>query len=59
GPQVRVLSKLGNIIVAAQQGNIIGTAFHPELTDDTRIHKLLISMVIKAYAPRQWAHTKT
>jgi len=51
GPQVRVLSKLGNIAVAAQQGHIIGTAFHPELTDDTRIHKLLISMTVKAYAP--------
>ncbi|MEM1556881.1 MAG: pyridoxal 5'-phosphate synthase glutaminase subunit PdxT [Candidatus Bathyarchaeia archaeon] len=50
GPKVRVLSKLGNIIVAAQQGNIIGTAFHPELTDDTRIHKLLISMTMKTYA---------
>ncbi|MEM3745019.1 MAG: pyridoxal 5'-phosphate synthase glutaminase subunit PdxT [Candidatus Bathyarchaeia archaeon] len=53
GPKVRVLSKLGNIIVAAQQGNIIGTAFHPELTDDTRIHKLLISMIIKACTPNQ------
>jgi len=45
GPQVKVLSKLGDVIVAVQQGNIIGTAFHPELTEDARIHQLLIKMV--------------
>ncbi|MEM3798330.1 MAG: pyridoxal 5'-phosphate synthase glutaminase subunit PdxT [Candidatus Bathyarchaeia archaeon] len=48
GPQVKVLSKLGNIVVAAQQGNIIGTTFHPELTEDTRIHQLLISLTMNA-----------
>jgi 5'-phosphate synthase pdxT subunit len=46
GPQVKVIAKLDNIIVAAQQNNIIGTAFHPELTDDTRIHQLLINMIM-------------
>lgn len=48
GSQVKVLSELGNVIVAVQQGSMIGTAFHPELTDDTRIHQLLINMVIDA-----------
>ena len=52
GSQVKVLSKLGNVIVAVQQGNMIGTAFHPELTDDTRIHQLLINMVIDACSPQ-------
>jgi 5'-phosphate synthase pdxT subunit len=46
GPQVKAIAKLDNIIVAAQQNNIIGTAFHPELTDDTRIHQLLINMIM-------------
>jgi 5'-phosphate synthase pdxT subunit len=52
GSQVKVLSKLGNVIVAVQQGNMIGTAFHPELTEDTRIHQLLINMVIEAGTPQ-------
>jgi 5'-phosphate synthase pdxT subunit len=52
GSQVKVLSKLGNVIVAVQQGNMIGTAFHPELTEDTRIHQLLINMVIEACPPQ-------
>lgn len=46
GPGVKVLSKLGNVVVAAQQDNMVGAAFHPELTEDTRIHQLLINMVI-------------
>lgn len=28
-----------NIIVAVKQGNILATAFHPELTNDLRWHK--------------------
>jgi len=52
GSQVKVLSTLGNVIVAVQQGNMIGTAFHPELTEDTRIHQLLINMVIDACPPQ-------
>jgi 5'-phosphate synthase pdxT subunit len=32
------------IIVAARQGNILGTCFHPELSDDMRVHKLFLSM---------------
>ena len=31
-------------IVAARQGNQIATAFHPELDNDTRLHKLLVSL---------------
>ena len=28
----------GGQIVAVRQGNLLGTSFHPELTDDTRLH---------------------
>lgn len=28
-----------SVVVAVRQGNILGTAFHPELTNDTRWHK--------------------
>jgi len=27
-----------------RQGKILATAFHPELTDDTRIHELFLSL---------------
>ncbi|OZG60466.1 glutamine amidotransferase [Bifidobacterium myosotis] len=30
--------------VALRQGNILATAFHPELTDDTRLHELFLSL---------------
>ena len=32
-------------IVAVRQGQLLATAFHPELTQDRRIHKLFVSMV--------------
>ncbi|KAH8076469.1 pyridoxal 5'-phosphate synthase [Aureococcus anophagefferens] len=35
------------VVVAARQGNILVTAFHPELTDDTRWHDLFLAMVKK------------
>lgn len=35
-------------IVAVRQGNVFGTAFHPELTGDERIHAWWLEEVIKA-----------
>ena len=32
-------------IVAAQQGKLLATSFHPELTDDLRFHQYFLSMV--------------
>lgn len=41
----RVLSALDDgRIVAAQQGHLLATSFHPELTDDTRFHQYFISL---------------
>ncbi|KAJ3190233.1 hypothetical protein HDU85_000526 [Gaertneriomyces sp. JEL0708] len=37
-------------IVAVRQGNLLATAFHPELTEDTRFHRLFIEMVRNAKA---------
>ena len=31
-------------IVAVRQGNLLATAFHPELTGDTRVHRLLVEL---------------
>ena len=45
-PNVQVIGQLDDgTIVAARQGNMLATAFHPELTSDTRVHGLFIDMV--------------
>lgn len=47
GKGVEVLSKIDEKIVAVKQGNIIGTSFHPELTEDLSIHKYFLNLVQK------------
>lgn len=42
---VTILSEVDRHIVAAQYQNQIGLAFHPEMTDDTRIHQYFIELV--------------
>ena len=46
GPDVEVLGRDpdGNP-VAVRQGRVLATAFHPELTGDRRLHRLLLQMV--------------
>jgi pyridoxal 5'-phosphate synthase pdxT subunit len=39
GPGVEVLASLDGQPVAAAQGRVMVTAFHPELTDDRRLHR--------------------
>jgi len=46
GSNVRVLSKLNGIAVAVQEGNMIGTSFHPELADDLRLHNYFLAKII-------------
>lgn len=45
GPNVKVLSRLNESIVAVQEGNMIGTTFHPELVEDTRLHKYFLEII--------------
>lgn len=45
GPSVEILATVDGKAVAARQDNMLVTAFHPELTDDTRIHELFLSML--------------
>ena len=46
GPGVQVLARLPDgRIVAARQGPLLATAFHPELTDDQRLHRLFVREV--------------
>jgi pyridoxal 5'-phosphate synthase pdxT subunit len=46
GTGVNILAELNGKIVAVTQKNIIGTSFHPELSDDYRIHKQFVSTVL-------------
>jgi 5'-phosphate synthase pdxT subunit len=43
---VEVLAQLADgTVVAARQGNLLVSAFHPELTDDLRFHRYFLDMV--------------
>lgn len=47
GPDVEVLARLADgTIVAVRQGNLLATAFHPELTGDPRFHRYFYEMVV-------------
>ncbi|MCY9666893.1 pyridoxal 5'-phosphate synthase glutaminase subunit PdxT [Paenibacillus alginolyticus] len=45
GPGVDVLATYDGQIVAAQQGHLLAASFHPELTDDFRLHSYFLDMV--------------
>jgi 5'-phosphate synthase pdxT subunit len=45
GDGVAVVAELDGRPVAAQQGNVLVTAFHPELTADRRLHRRFADMV--------------
>lgn len=44
GPQVQVLARYGDLIVAARQGRMLVTAFHPELNGGDRFHQFFLEM---------------
>jgi 5'-phosphate synthase pdxT subunit len=48
GPHVEVLAELNGEPVLLRQGRIIVAAFHPELTDDTRVHEQFLELVREA-----------
>ncbi len=43
-PAVETLAVLPEGIVAARQGSLLATSFHPELTDDLRVHHFFINI---------------
>jgi 5'-phosphate synthase pdxT subunit len=50
GPGVQILATVAEgaaarRIVAVRQGALLATAFHPELTGDTRVHRLFLDIV--------------
>jgi 5'-phosphate synthase pdxT subunit len=45
GPEVEVLAELDGHPVLARQGRFLVASFHPELTDDTRLHEMFLKEV--------------
>ncbi len=43
GPDVEVLAEFEGSIVLAREGNVIACAFHPELTEDPRLHQFFLA----------------
>jgi len=45
GPEVEVLAELDGEPVLLREGRVIVASFHPELTDDTRVHERFLDLV--------------
>lgn len=45
GSQVDILAEHGGRPVVVREGKILASSFHPELTDDLRLHQMLIDMI--------------
>ncbi|MGD8201500.1 pyridoxal 5'-phosphate synthase glutaminase subunit PdxT [Ornithinimicrobium sp. W1679] len=50
GADVQVLARADGHPVAVRQGALLATSFHPEVTDDHRVHALFVRMVEQARA---------
>jgi pyridoxal 5'-phosphate synthase pdxT subunit len=48
GPEVEVLGEVHGHPVAVRDRNVLSVAFHPELTDDSRLHALFMAMATRA-----------
>lgn len=51
GPGVEVLATVDGSPVLVRQGTAAATAFHPELTDDDRIHRWFLDTVVGSGSP--------
>lgn len=57
GPAVEVLAELDGHPVAVRQSTVLAASFHPELTDDPRLHALLMALATSARQRRLEART--
>jgi pyridoxal 5'-phosphate synthase pdxT subunit len=53
GPGVEVLASVPEGAVLVRQGRLLGSAFHPELTEDPRIHAWVVHMAEEARRERE------
>jgi 5'-phosphate synthase pdxT subunit len=52
GPDVEVLAELDGEPVLLRDGRVLAASFHPELTDDPRIHRRFLELVTEATSVR-------
>jgi 5'-phosphate synthase pdxT subunit len=57
GDQVEVLAEVDGHAVAVRERQVVLCSFHPELTDDSRVHALLMAMATAAKQRREDAST--
>jgi pyridoxal 5'-phosphate synthase pdxT subunit len=48
GDDVDVLARHHDVPVLVRQGNVVVASFHPELTDDHRIHRWFVDTIVHA-----------
>ena len=51
GPGVEVIATEGNDPVAVRQGRVMAATFHPELSEDTRVHQAFLDLVRNGNKP--------
>jgi 5'-phosphate synthase pdxT subunit len=51
GPGVEIIATEGSDPVAVRQGSAMAATFHPELSDDTRIHRVFLDLVSNGKRP--------
>ena len=52
GPNVAILAQVDGHPVLAREGRILVASFHPELTDDTRVHERFLELVREEHGVR-------
>jgi 5'-phosphate synthase pdxT subunit len=52
GPDVEVLAEHDGVPVLLRDGRLLVAAFHPELTEDTRVHERFLDLVREAMSVR-------
>ena len=53
GPGVQVVATYDGHVVGVRQGSLLGVAFHPELTSDTRIHRYFLEHLVGSGSSRR------
>jgi 5'-phosphate synthase pdxT subunit len=56
GSGVEVLGRLGDEPVLVRDGRILAASFHPELTDDTRVHERFLELVASIISEEERQH---
>jgi 5'-phosphate synthase pdxT subunit len=48
GPDIKIIGTEGGDAVAVQQGKVMAATFHPELSEDTRVHQAFLDLITKS-----------